>query len=328
MAALVVWSIWLFGMLFMDLAHHLAKGWPMAVTMVFGSFIAGATSEGGGAVAFPVMTLILGIEPDVARDFSLMCQSVGMTSASFSIFCLRVPVSKRAVVFAGLGGMLGVVIGMTYISPLLAPAYTKIFFTSFWLSFAFALYLINRDHARHVNEHLPARTPAGYASLFLVGIVGGIVSGLTGSGLDITTFAFLVLGMRMCEKVATPTSVILMAFNSVFAFAWRSFLAPAPMAEAAWSYWYAAVPVACVFAPLGAVYIRDRSRHFVAAILYLSIGAQFVGALVILPMSPPLIGFCIVTLVSGSMLFWGAERLGRKFSKPTLLTESGSSIEQ
>ena len=35
------------------------------------------TSEGGGAVAFPVMTLALNISPGVARDFSLMIQSCG-----------------------------------------------------------------------------------------------------------------------------------------------------------------------------------------------------------------------------------------------------------
>ena len=35
------------------------------------------TSEGGGAVAFPVMTLLLKISPTIARDFSLMVQSVG-----------------------------------------------------------------------------------------------------------------------------------------------------------------------------------------------------------------------------------------------------------
>ena len=45
--------------------------------MVFGATIGGMTSEGGGAVAFPVMTLALGIKPSVARDFSLMIQSCG-----------------------------------------------------------------------------------------------------------------------------------------------------------------------------------------------------------------------------------------------------------
>jgi len=49
----------------------------MTITMIFGSMVAGATSEGGGAVAFPVMTLVLKIKPTIARDFSLMTQSCG-----------------------------------------------------------------------------------------------------------------------------------------------------------------------------------------------------------------------------------------------------------
>ena len=49
----------------------------MSITMIFGSMVAGATSEGGGAVAFPVMTLVLKLSPSIARDFSLMCQSFG-----------------------------------------------------------------------------------------------------------------------------------------------------------------------------------------------------------------------------------------------------------
>ena len=38
----------------------------------------GMTSEGGGAVAFPVMTLMLGVAPVIARDFSWMVQAAGM----------------------------------------------------------------------------------------------------------------------------------------------------------------------------------------------------------------------------------------------------------
>ena len=39
------------------------------------------TSEGGGAVAFPVMTLMLGVAPVIARDFSWMVQAAGENSA-------------------------------------------------------------------------------------------------------------------------------------------------------------------------------------------------------------------------------------------------------
>ncbi len=45
--------------------------------MIAGSFIGGATAEGGGAVAFPVMTLVLHATPAVARDYSFMIQYCG-----------------------------------------------------------------------------------------------------------------------------------------------------------------------------------------------------------------------------------------------------------
>ena len=48
--------------------------------MIVGATVGGMTSEGGGAVAFPVMTLALGIQPSIARDFSLMIQSCGKIS--------------------------------------------------------------------------------------------------------------------------------------------------------------------------------------------------------------------------------------------------------
>ncbi len=56
---------------------YFADRYLLSITMIFGATIGGMTSEGGGAVAFPVMTLALGIKPSVARDFSLMIQSCG-----------------------------------------------------------------------------------------------------------------------------------------------------------------------------------------------------------------------------------------------------------
>ena len=61
-----------------DYFSYFPDRYLLSITMIFGAAIAGMTSEGGGAVAFPVMTLVLGIEPTVARDFSLMSQSCGL----------------------------------------------------------------------------------------------------------------------------------------------------------------------------------------------------------------------------------------------------------
>jgi uncharacterized membrane protein YfcA len=285
--------------------------WFMSVTMALGSFIAGATSEGGGAVAFPIMTLGFGMEPHVARDFSLMIQSVGMVAAALVIVFLRIAVEWRAVLHAGLGGALGVIIGLEYIAPLLGAAHTKVFFVSFWLGFGAALYWINRDRAREVCTRIAAFGPGSAALLFAIGIAGGIVSGLTGSGLDIVTFAVLVLVFSLNEKVATPTSVILMATNTVVGFAWRESLGGG-VAVDAWNYWWVCVPVVVVGAPVGARFIRNRTRHFVAGFLYCSISAQYVWALVVIPQSPGLLLFNASVVVAATLFFSLLSRYGNR----------------
>ncbi|MFT5527155.1 MAG: putative membrane protein YfcA, partial [Pirellulaceae bacterium] len=202
------WCVWLCLMFSGDRWSLFSDNWFMTVTMCIGSFIAGATSEGGGAVAFPVMTLIFKIEPAVARDFSLMIQSVGMTAAALTIVCLRIPVEWRAVLFAGLGGAVGIVVGIDLIFPLVPPAYIKMFFTSLWLSFAVALFMVNRNRGRVTHQKILKFQTRHALCLFGIGILGGIVSGLTGSGLDVVTFTLLTLFFHVSEKVATPTSVI------------------------------------------------------------------------------------------------------------------------
>jgi uncharacterized membrane protein YfcA len=306
--ALLVWSLWLAGMVFGARWDLFATGWFMSVTMAVGSFVAGATSEGGGAVAFPVMTLLFGIAPAVARDFSLMIQSVGMTSATATILYTGIRIEHRSLLWAGLGGAVGMIFGLEFIAGRLPPAFAKMLFTSTWLAFAFALYMINRYHDREV--HLSIRNFRARTGLVLfgTGVVGGVISSITGSGLDITTFALLVLRLGISEKVATPTSVILMACNAVVGFAWQG-LVGGGMAPEAWSYWWVCVPVVVIGAPFGAWFIRDRSRHFVSAILYASILVQFVGALVIVPMTAPLAVFSVTVLSAGVLFFrWMANQ--------------------
>ena len=122
--------------------------WYMSITMVFGSMLAGATSEGGSAVAFPVMTLAFGIAPSVARDFSFMIQSVGMTAAALTILWMRVLIEWKAIVFATVGGVAGIILGLEKIN--LDPPYAKMYFVVIWGSFAASLYWLNRMRGRKV----------------------------------------------------------------------------------------------------------------------------------------------------------------------------------
>ena len=93
--ALFIWTVWLF-LGGLNALHHLLIDWKVALTMVFGSMVGGGTSEGGGAIAFPIFTKLLHIAPSDARNFSLAIQSVGMGAASLSILYLRVPIRRSS----------------------------------------------------------------------------------------------------------------------------------------------------------------------------------------------------------------------------------------
>ena len=286
----------------------------MSATMAVGSFIAGSTSEGGGAVAFPVMTLMFGIKPAVAKDFSLMIQSVGMTAAAIAIFVNGIVIEPRAILFSSLGGALGMLVSLEFIAPFLPPVITKLFFVTLWLSFGMALLWMNRDRQRVLNRRISGFKRQDMVALIAVGVVGGMVSGITGSGLDILTFALLVMAFRLDEKIATPTSVVLMAGNALVGFGWRFFFNSAPILTETWSYWWVSVPVVVIGAPLGARFIATRSNRFVVNLLLISVTLQFGAALLILPLTPNLILFSAATFLVGlsffsAMAFGGYQRL-------------------
>lgn len=285
-----------------DRWHLFADGWFMSVTMAVGSFVAGATSEGGGAVAFPVMTLAFGIDPATARDFSLMIQTIGMVAASITILYTRIAVEYRAILWATLGGAVGIVVGLETLSGLLPPPFAKMLFMSTWLAFAFALWMVNRYRDREVHRAVQRFGRRQAVQLFATGVVGGVVSSITGSGLDILTFSLLVLLFRIDESVATPTSVVLMGVNAAVGFAWKSVIGGG-MAPAAWSYWWVCVPIVVVGAPFGAWFIKRHSRLVVAGFLYCSIAVQFVAAILIIPMTPTLVGFSAAVFVFGLLCF-------------------------
>ncbi|VDP04377.1 unnamed protein product [Heligmosomoides polygyrus] len=104
--------------------------------------LAGMTSEGGGAVAFPFMTLCLHIDPVTARDFSLMIQSFG------KIYC----------------GMVDDFLG--------APQ-KKMLFVSIWSSFAIALFILNAQKKRKTYTIIPDFKPWKALVLVLTGFIGG-----------------------------------------------------------------------------------------------------------------------------------------------------------
>jgi uncharacterized membrane protein YfcA len=275
---LTVWAIYMTA----SMSWHLfTEFWPITVTMSFGSFIAGATPQGGAAVAFPVFTKVLGIDSETARTFGLLVQSVGMMMAALVIVVRKVPILPRVILWASVGGLFGQILGTFWIS--LGAPYAKILFSFVAAVFAAALILSRWVLKLPVVETLPtwrANDPIFYA---VIGLVGGILAANTGSGVDMLTFVVLTLAIGVNEKVSTPTSVIIMGINSVVGASLHAFVLND--VGIAFSYWLVAIPVVVIGAPLGAYAASKASRDMIIIFLVSLIGIELTTTLILVPFS-------------------------------------------
>jgi uncharacterized membrane protein YfcA len=293
--AMLVWLTWYLVAGGTRVLDVVAEYWPMSLTMVFGSFIAGATSEGGGAVAFPVFTKLLAVSPADARVFSLAIQSVGMTAATLVIIVMRVQVDWRTIRWASLGGVAGIVVGAVWLAPVLPPALVKMLFTVLVTSLAVVLYVMNRC-PREFHATVPVEGWTERRILLLAGFCGGLLSGIVGNGIDIITFSVMVLLFRVSEKVATPTSVILMACNALAGFLLH-LLWLGGFSGQVQAWWLASIPVVVVGAPFGAMVCSRLDRHVIAWVLIVLIMIELLSSLWIIPMTP-LVGMVSLAALS------------------------------
>lgn len=275
----------------------------MTITMVIGSFVAGASSEGGGAIAYPVMTILFDISPDVARNFSFSIQSVGMTFAAIWILLSGIKIEKTYLLLAGSGGFFGIIFGSYFIIPLISPGYAKMMFVSFWLSFGLALFVVNYVKENNSVQSLPGLGFKQKGELISIGVIGGIFSSIFGNGIDICTFSYVVLKYGLSEKVATPTSVILMASNAIVGFILHLFFLDTFDAEA-FNYWLVCIPVVVFGAPLGAFVINQVGRKKIATLLILIIVIQFITAIFVVKPDIQLILFSFIVFLLGLFLFF------------------------
>jgi uncharacterized membrane protein YfcA len=294
----VVWAVYVFGWGHLD---RVTERWVAALTMVFGSFVAGSTPQGGGAVAFPVFTKVLDIPAPVARSFALCIQAVGMGAASLSIIAQRRPVVWPAVAVLAPSAVAAfaatVVLAGDRSDPFWAAtvpgAYVKVSFTVVIAALAVVVYLGWRLPVRLLTPKLPANNRRVTAGLVAAGLVGGAVSALVGSGTDVFVYLLLVVLLGFDARIGVATSVVCMAIVSVAGLVVLGLVdgqlnigvdgdrigsvggqavdLPADRFDL-FGLWLAAVPVVAWGAPLGAwVASRLQQRHLVVFVMALAV---------------------------------------------------------
>ena len=212
------WFVFVFTFGHFDRVLH---NWRSSATMVVGSFVAGSTPQGGGAVAFPVFTKVIGISAPVARTFSIVIQATGMVMASASIILSGRKIDWKALGLGVAGGIVGFGVGLVALgdpntpfwSPRIEPSFVKVAFTIAIFAVAVIVRICSNRTSRY--DEVP---DWGFRSVLVMSVfafVGGLFSALTGSGTDVFLFVFIVLVAGVTPKVAIPTSIIAMATVSL-----------------------------------------------------------------------------------------------------------------
>lgn len=302
-AFLSVWAVLMFGF---GLLPEVLREWRMALVMILGSLVAGSTPMGGGAVSFPFLVLWLHVPPDVARNFGLVIQALGMTSAMIFIFCRRVRVQGRVLAWAVAGAAAGMLAGTVAIAPHVPPNFVKLTFTCMWMSFAILTVVRNRE-LTSISGGSDVQGAAAMRSGLLVGIVGGIIASIIGVGVELALYTVLVLIYRSDMKVAVPTAVSGMAAASVMGVAIHLLIGDISRDVA--MRFLAAGPIVIFGAPIGTYILtlvpRIRVLYFISALCVL----QFVFTLQSLERTRTEWSFVgIAMILAGSLFYWMYQR--------------------
>ncbi|MEQ1948891.1 MAG: sulfite exporter TauE/SafE family protein [Bryobacteraceae bacterium] len=270
---LVCWAIVVFG--YGHWAGVLAH-WPMSIVMILGSLVAGSTPMGGGTVAFPILVLLFHQPAANARNFALVIQAVGMTSALLFILGRRVPLPFRVLAGSTAGAAIGFAAGTFLISPHVSGNLVKLLFSCLWMSFGLLTLSKNLEICGLKGKGPADPSTAGWVG-FAAGLIGGTMASMIGVGVEMAVYTSMVLLFRTDLKIAIPTAVSAAALASIEGALLHAYLGDIE-SETIYN-WLAATPIVIFGAPIGTYLVsilpRPKVLYFVSFLCVL----QFVWTL-------------------------------------------------
>ncbi|MCB1099704.1 MAG: sulfite exporter TauE/SafE family protein [Verrucomicrobiae bacterium] len=284
--------------------HLLRDHWQMSATMVLGSFVAGSTPAGGGAVAFPVFTKVLAVKSSDAALFGLMIQSIGMSMASLFIISRRIPFYGTVYRWAAIGGSISVVPAVLLLK-IPAPL-PKLLFSCLIFAFGLVLYWMQSTSSNEpgtLADDAPRFSPRQRLHLLLTGMAGGVLASQLGSGADMLSFIVMIVALGLAPKKAIPTTVLTMATISVAGFLAKLALQPGEIGIV-WHYWAVSVPVVAIGAPLGAFVLSKLPQQVVVRWVLALIVAEVASTLLVIDLTSGRITFIAATLAVACLWIW------------------------
>jgi uncharacterized membrane protein YfcA len=286
---LLAFGLWLLGFYAAWLAFVATHGawpevrahWPIALAMLFGSYVAGSTPMGGGSVAFPILVLLLGEPAALGRSFAFAIQSLGMSSAVFYLLAVGRPLAWGVLRWALLGSLVATPLGCIWLAPRVPELGVKLVYSVVWAAFAWITLRRLSELAGQTGMLAPGRGSERAAGLLAGAIGGGCIASVAGVGADMLLYSVLVLRFRADARLAIPTAVALMAFTSLVGVATNAVVSlfdpSVPLLHpGVAAHWLAAAPIVVVGAPLGALAVSVIPRTATLALVAVLCVAQLV----------------------------------------------------
>lgn len=259
--------IWVCVMASLQLWKPVSRHWPMSVVMVLGSLVAGSTPMGGGTVAFPILVLLFKQQASNARNFALIIQALGMTSAMIFIIGRRIPVPVRVLTGSTAGAAIGFGIGTFLIGPHVQSSLVKLLFSCLWMSFGL-LTLARNGEICGLKGKGPGDIPSAEWIGLAAGLIGGIMASMIGVGVEMAVYTVMVLLFRADLKISIPTAVCAAALASIEGAILHIYMGDVD-SQAVFN-WLAAGPIVIFGAPTGAFLMsilpRIKVLYFVAGL--------------------------------------------------------------
>lgn len=198
-------------------ANELYAAWYMPFLGVVAATIAMSTPAGGGIVFFPAM-ILLGVPPFEAVAFSVGAQAVGM--GIFGTFnwvkrdrsAINFPVVIITVIIGSAVSLVAL-----FIFPIAEAEPLQLTFSFFGIGLAtYVFYSLQKGLAKQNSTFQWSIWMVVYITI--VGLVGGLLVGYIGAGIDALLFFILTSRFKIDAHQATVTSIVTMGLTAMIPF--------------------------------------------------------------------------------------------------------------
>lgn len=184
--------------------------------------ILGLVGSGGGILAVPVLVYLFGLDTMVATVYSLFV--VGISSAVAGVrYWQRREVEWHIVLRFGLPAVCSIIFTKRILLPLIPEEIGVIegvvVTKSFLIMLLFAILVLISGFSMLKGEKI-AKSTRNYPMYWLsiLGLVGGLITGLMGAGGGFVIVPAVVHIGRLTMKTAMATSIVIIAFNTLLGF--------------------------------------------------------------------------------------------------------------